>query len=190
MGSVAAPIEIIPWRPDWAAAFAALKGPVLGAAPPGARLHHIGSTAVPGLAAKDVIDLQLTVADLEALDDARFAAAGFQRVPGLGDHPPPGLDLAPAELAKRFYRGAGRPANLHVREAGRFNQRYALICRDYLCAHPVAAGAYGLIKQRLAARFVDDVEAYYDIKDPVFDLIVEGAEEWASRIGWIEPPGD
>lgn len=79
---------------------------------------------------------------------------------------------------------------MHVRQKGRFNQRFALICRDFLRARPVAAAAYGLIKQRLAERFPADPDAYYDIKDPVFDIIVEGANAWAEVIGWSEPPGD
>jgi GrpB-like predicted nucleotidyltransferase (UPF0157 family) len=78
----------------------------------------------------------------------------------------------------------------HVRERGRFNQRFALICRDFLRVHPVAASAYALIKQRLAMRFPMDPDAYYEIKDPVFDIIVEGANVWARATGWSEPPGD
>nr|WP_259664542.1 GrpB family protein [Rhizobium binae] len=47
---------------------------------------------------------------------------------------------------------------MHIREKGRFNQRYSLLCRDFLRAHPIAASAYALIKQRLAQRFPDDVD--------------------------------
>jgi len=161
------------------------------AAPEGAYIHHIGSTAVPGLPAKDIIDLQLTVHSLAAVDDAAFARHGFKRIPGLAiDHCPPGLPLPEAELSKRFYKSTGRSANLHIREKGRFNQRYALLCRDYLRAHPVAAGAYGQIKQRLARRFPADEDAYYEIKDPVFDIIIEAANAWAITTAWSEPPAD
>lgn len=183
-------IEIVPPQASWPADFVALKQAVMRAAPPGAYLHHIGSTAVPGLAAKDVIDLQLTVIDLAQVDDNALAAQEFRRIAGLVDHCPPGLDLPVGELTKKFYRGTGRRANLHVREGGRFNQRYALLCRDYLRAHPVAAGAYCLIKCRLAERAPNDQKAYYDIKDPVFDIIMDGANEWAQRIGWVEPERD
>ncbi|EJZ21524.1 hypothetical protein NE852_10245 [Rhizobium sp. Pop5] len=47
-----------------------------------------------------------------------------------------------------------------------------------------------MIKQRLAQRFPDDVDFYYDIKDPVFDIIMDGANEWVKLIGWSEPPCD
>lgn len=45
-------------------------------------------------------------------------------------------------------------------------------------------------KQRLAGYFPENVDAYYDIKDPVFDVIMEGAYDWVKLTGWSEPPGD
>lgn len=188
--TMAPQIEIVAPRSDWAFEFQALKASIREVLPAAIAIHHIGSTAVSGLAAKDVIDIQATVASLDVIDPERLGAAGFTEVPGLVDHAPAGLDIARVELAKRFFKGNRRNANLHIREQGRFNQRYALLCRDYLRSHPVSAAAYGLIKQRLAARFPDDEDAYYDIKDPLFDIIVEGAGEWSARIGWQEPPGD
>jgi len=167
-----------------------LKRAIMQAVPAQAYLHHIGSTAVPGLAAKDIIDIQLTVNDLADIDDGAFEQAGFERRSVAVDHCPPGLELAESELRKALYRSTGRPANLHIRERGRFNQRYPLLCRDFLRAHPTAANAYALIKQRLAQRFPTDADFYYDIKDPVFDIIMDGANEWAKLIGWSEPPGD
>lgn len=183
-------IVIVPPRASWSAEFAALKPALLRAAPAGSYIHHIGSTVVPGLAAKDVIDVQLTVDDLERVEDAAFEREGFQSTSVLNDHCPPRFDLPARELEKRFYRGQGRAVNVHVRQKGRFNQRFALVCRDFLRARPVAAASYGLIKQRLAERFPADADAYYDIKDPVFDIIVEGANAWAELVGWFEPPGD
>ena len=60
-------IEIVPPRKEWFEDFAALKQAVMRAAPDGAYIHHIGSTAVPGVPAKDIIDLQLTVDRLAAV---------------------------------------------------------------------------------------------------------------------------
>jgi GrpB-like predicted nucleotidyltransferase (UPF0157 family) len=181
-------IEIVPAQPSWRTDFETLKIAILRAAPAGSRVHHIGSTAVPGLAAKDIIDIQLTVEKLDSVNDGALATEGFERIRGLADHCPPGIDET--ELKKRFYESRGRPANPHVREGGRFNQRYALLCRDYLRTHPVAAGAYLLIKERLASRAPSDEDAYYEIKDPVFDIIMAGASEWAARTAWSEPPPD
>ncbi|MGO4197134.1 GrpB family protein [Rhizobium sp. YAF28] len=184
------PIEILPPRQSWVDDFKSLKQALLRAAPSGAAIHHIGSTAVPGLPAKDIIDIQVSVDALDLVDDASFEREGFKRRAFATDHCPPGLDLAEGELRKLFFKSTGRLANIHIREKGRFNQRYPLLCRDFLRAHPTAAAAYGLIKQRLAGYFPDNVDAYYDIKDPVFDIIVEGAYDWAKLIGWSEPPGD
>ena len=183
-------IEIVAPRDSWPAEFARLKPAIWRACPTVLAIHHIGSTAVSGLAAKDVIDIQVSVADLAAVDPAAFERKGFLHRPGLSDHGPPGLDLHPGELDKLFFKLLERPANVHVREHGRFNQRYALLCRDYLRSNALAANAYGLIKQRLAVRFSDDADAYYDIKDPVFDIIMAGAEEWALRTGWSLPASD
>jgi GrpB-like predicted nucleotidyltransferase (UPF0157 family) len=183
-----AQIEIVAPRASWRSDFRALRDSLLLVAPSGSLLHHIGSTAVPGLDAKDVIDLQLTVSSLTDLDPARIEAAGFRHIPDRSDHAPPGLDVPDEGLAKRLFRSTGRRATLHVREAGQFNQRYALLCRDYLRTHPVAAAAYAQIKRRLARRFPNDDEAYYDIKDPVFDIIMDGANEWASATRWCFPP--
>ncbi|WP_421990504.1 GrpB family protein [Roseococcus sp.] len=183
-------IRILGYRSDWPAQFRRLARGIWQAAPAASIIHHIGSTAVPGLAAKDVIDIQLTVGSLAEVDSSALRAAGFEPVHGLADHAPPGARLDAADLAKLFFRSTTRPANLHVREHGRFNQRYALLCRDFLVSHPDAAKAYETIKRRLAARFPNDVDAYYDIKDPVFDLIMAGAEEWAARTAWREPKPD
>jgi GrpB-like predicted nucleotidyltransferase (UPF0157 family) len=76
-----------------------------------------------------------------------------------------------------------RRVNLHVREEGRANQRYALIFRDYLRADPLAAGAYAQIKLALARLHPTDQEAYYDVKDPVCDIIIGAAELWARQRG-------
>ena len=185
-------IEIVPPNATWPDDFQALKARLVGAVPKGSVIHHIGSTAVPGLAAKDVIDIQVSVDSLDQVDPAAVVALGFKHreIAGTGDHCPPGMDLPDPELTKLFFKCTGRAANVHIREKGRFNQRYALLCRDFLRSHPVAAQAYGLVKHQLARHVGDDEDAYYDIKDPVFDIIVDGANEWALRVGWTQPPGD
>ena len=86
--------------------------------------------------------------------------------------------------------GAGqRSANIHIRVSGRLNQRYPLLFRDYLRAHPSTAESYALVKVALAKYHADDVEAYYDVKDPVCDIIMAAAEEWAAATHWQPEPG-
>jgi GrpB-like predicted nucleotidyltransferase (UPF0157 family) len=154
------------------------------------RIDHIGSTAVAGLAAKDVIDVQVTIESFEQAIPL-LVQAGFVLREHMHDHRPPGMRLPDTELEKRLFGpSSGRRANIHVRIVGRFNQRYALLCRDYLRTHPRAAAAYATIKQQLARYFPHDAEAYYNIKDPVFDLIMAGAEDWAQTTHWQPAPSD
>lgn len=183
-------IDIQPYKPTWSYDFKRLKVQLIKVMPKGAIIHHIGSTAVAGLAAKDIIDIQVSVDKLNQVDMEAVELAGFLNVPDIVDHCPAGLDLPADELNKLFYRGAGRATHVHIREIGRFNQRYALLCRDYLGSHGVAADSYVIIKQRLAEKFSDDGAAYYDIKNPVFDIIMAGANEWALRVNWTVPLGD
>jgi GrpB-like predicted nucleotidyltransferase (UPF0157 family) len=151
------------------------------------RVDHIGSTSVPGLPAKDIIDMQVTVGTEPELDDVveRMVAAEWDRRPPRRDHPVPGLPADDSQWVKRLvvepmYR---RKVNLHIRVNGRANQRYALLFRDYLRSHPETAQAYGIFK-RQAASLKLDVGDYTDLKDPVCDLIYLPAEEWATRTGW------
>lgn len=185
-------IVIEPYKESWPATFRDVGEGIRAALGDMAlAIHHIGSTSVPGLAAKDVIDVQLSVADLEASIRTPLEAIGFSyRSSVTRDHAPPGMDIDPSQLEKRYYRGTSPDVHLHVRVLGRFNQRYALLCRDYLRTHALAARAYEEVKCQLAARFPEDADAYYAIKDPVFDVLMAGAHEWAERTSWQTPVSD
>ena len=187
-------IIIVPYNPQWPHEFdqlAAVLRHALGDL--ALRIDHIGSTAVPNLAAKDVIDIQVTVHDLVPEVEARLATIGYARQPHLvADHRPPTVEGPDSEWDKWVFKPAPaqRPTNLHVRVAGRANQRYPLLFRDYLRSHPVAAQAYDLIKQELARANSTDWDLYYAVKDPVCDVIWDAAEAWAQATGWTLPPSD
>ncbi|NML48642.1 GrpB family protein [Ramlibacter sp. G-1-2-2] len=186
-------ITIVPPQRSWAGEFAGaarkLRDALGGLA---LRIDHIGSTSVPGLAAKDIIDVQLTVGALEPQLDEALVRAGYERLPHITqDHVPPGATEDPRQWAKWFYKPRqGRPVNLHVRVAGCANQRYALLFRDYLRANAAAAAAYQQVKLALVEHHADDVDAYYAIKDPVCDVIMAAAEAWAAHTGWAAGPTD
>jgi len=183
--------EIVPYQPGWPAEFEAIAGRVRRALGPlAARVDHIGSTAVPGLAAKDVIDVQVTVAALDAATVPALTAAmegiGYRLPEGeMRDHRPPGAAGPDTDWAKLFFRApeGQRRTHTHVRALGRPNQRYPLLFRDYLRAHPATAAAYAELKRRLAAGLADPA-SYPDVKDPAVDLIYLAAEEWAAAVGW------
>jgi GrpB-like predicted nucleotidyltransferase (UPF0157 family) len=188
-------VEIMPYNQRWPADFAAIGAALRGALGDLAlRIDHIGSTSVPGLAAKDRIDVQLTVADFARFEliEAALERLGYTFVPrNLNDHQPPGWSGPSEQWEKRFFRppAGQRPTNLHVRAAGRANQRYPLLFRDYLRAHPRSAAAYAELKRRLADN-LRDLDTYPDVKDPACDLIIVAAEDWALVIGWQLGPSD
>jgi GrpB-like predicted nucleotidyltransferase (UPF0157 family) len=187
-------VEIVPYDDRWPGEFAAIGGALRSTLGDLAlRIDHIGSTSVPGLAAKDRIDVQIAVAGFERFDAmrARIELLGYQSRSFTGDHLPPGWQGPESEWEKRFFTTPpdGRPANLHVRVLGRANQRYALLFRDYLRAHPASAAAYAELKRRLAQHLAD-LSFYPDVKDPACDLIAVAAEDWAKQVGWQPGPSD
>jgi GrpB-like predicted nucleotidyltransferase (UPF0157 family) len=180
-------ISIVPHRATWSVEFDGIAASIqAGTGEVALRIDHIGSTSVPYLCAKDVIDVQVTVAKLDGGVAERLRQLGFvQRGDIEGDHVPPGYGGPESDWAKLFFVQPSdqRRINVHVRQSGRPNQRYALLFRDYLIAHPRAAAAYGELKQRLAGSLVTE-DAYADVKDPAVDLIYFAAEEWASHSQW------
>jgi GrpB-like predicted nucleotidyltransferase (UPF0157 family) len=177
-------IEIVSYRAVWPAEFESVRAGLLSALGTRAlRIDHVGSTAVPGLDAKDVIDVQVTVLRLSDADPLR--AAGYTESVGFRDHRPPGTPGGDEEWRKRFFAppAGERRANIHVREQGRANARYALLFRDYLRARPDAAAAYAELKRRLASALADP-STYPDVKDPACDLIWIAAGAWAETVGW------
>ena len=176
--------------PNWAERAAVLIAALHGALGAGAlRIDHVGSTAIPAMDAKDVLDIQVSVTHLvEAQErfDAPLHDLGFSRAPnGTRDHVPAGRSDDPALWAKRFWtrRGTGEDVNLHVRVSGSPNERLALLFRDWMCAHPHAVIAYSAIKRSLAAA-IPDLDTYAEVKDPIVDLVIVMAEEWAMETGW------
>jgi dephospho-CoA kinase len=157
-------------------------------------VDHIGSTAVPGLDAKDVIDLQVTVASLAEADELApaLAAAGFPRRPGTWkDDPKPSAPEA-ALWDKRLHANAdpGRPANIHVRAAGSPGWRHVLAFRDWLRACPDMAAAYLAEKQRAAALHTRDnaCGGYARDKAGWFTGFAEPRlQEWIAASGWMPP---
>jgi GrpB-like predicted nucleotidyltransferase (UPF0157 family) len=185
-------IDIVSYNPNWPQQFSIVAAKIRAALGPRAlAIHHIGSTAVPGLAAKNIIDVQVSVSGFEPELRLSLEVAGLVWRDVQRDHTPPGLQVPASELEKRFCQDRqDRAANIHLRIPGRFNWRYALLCRDYLRSHDDARDAYAEIKSQLARYFPVDLEAYYDIKDPVFDLLMAGANDWAKTTDWQPNPSD
>lgn len=157
------------------------------------RVDHVGSTAIPDLPAKDVIDLQLTVSTLDAADALvdPLTAAGFVFRPDIDHDQPHAAYPDPAQWAKRYYNSAdpGRVVNLHVRAAGSAGWRFAFQFRDWLRADPAIRAEYLAVKQDLAAQHATDESTlgYADAKEPWFDGAFPRMEEWAAATNWRPP---
>ncbi|GGB67498.1 dephospho-CoA kinase [Knoellia flava TL1] len=137
-------------------------------------VEHIGSTSVPGLPAKDVIDLQVGVASLDDADEQAFvdalARCGFPRVGEVShDNGKDGQDWP-----KRFHASAdpGRMAHVHVREVGSPGYSWARRFRDWLRVDEAARSEYAALKMRLLAQGLTPSE-YADAKEPWFDSVHE-----------------
>jgi GrpB-like predicted nucleotidyltransferase (UPF0157 family) len=150
-----APIEIVEYAPSWPASYITeceRLAPLL----PGVRIHHIGSTAVPGLAAKPVIDMIAIVDDLDENIAALVQLAGYQ-LPARFN----------ATLVHRRFlcypTASHRTHHLHLVDQ-REDMDRCLRFRDSLRGNPKLAGEYAALKRALAARFREDREGYTEAK--------------------------
>ena len=144
------------------------------------RIDHIGSTAVPGMDAKDVIDVQVTVASLDAADELAetLTSAGYVHMPVTADESKPDARSTVAEFDhtnsealwhKRLHCSAdpGRPTNVHVRVDGWPNQQFALLFVDWLAANPDAQEQYLAVKRDAERAGVLDDQILLDRKSVV-----------------------
>jgi GrpB-like predicted nucleotidyltransferase (UPF0157 family) len=158
------PIALVAHDPNWRELFSVWRRRLADALGDVAvSIEHVGSTAVPDLMAKPVIDLDVAVPDLA--DEVSYHPA----IEGTG------LILMLRDPEHRFFRpdvarGAVREVHVHVCEAGSRWQRDHLLFRDYLRAHPERRAAYAALKQDLAVTCRDDRTAYTDGKT---DFVVE-----------------
>jgi GrpB-like predicted nucleotidyltransferase (UPF0157 family) len=186
-------IEIIPYQPGWQTEFLEIGTRIRAALGKLAlRVDHIGSTSVPNLAAKDVIDLQVTLTDFEHFNEVRerLEKAGFAfGYLGITDTIRPEWSTTEADWEKGYFRqGVGeRRLHIHVRADGRANQRYALLFRDYLRHHPKVAHHYAELKYKMADYFghLEDHSFYIEGKDPMVNLIATLAKEWGEQTNWV-----
>lgn len=162
-----AAVIIEPYDPRWPAAFETLAGAVrtaLGARAKG--LDHVGSTSVPNLAAKPVIDIVLSVADSahEAAYRADLEAAGFEY-----------RFAEPDWFEHRLFKHAAPAANLHVFSDGCAEVERMRAFRDWLRTHPEDLALYQSTKLRLADQTWRTVQDYADAKTEVVTEIMQRA---------------
>ena len=171
-------IAVVPYDPLWPDAFEA-EAAAVGRALGGNLLevHHIGSTAIPGIHAKPVIDVLAVVSDVEMLDrDAeRMAALGYEAMGEFG--------IAGRRYFRRDNAAGQRTHQVHAFRAGSPHVGRHLAFRDFMRAHPALAARYGELKQKLAEAFPNDIDAYMDGKDGFIKDMQARALAWEAERG-------
>jgi GrpB-like predicted nucleotidyltransferase (UPF0157 family) len=169
-------VRIVEYDPAWPGMAAAEIARIAAAAGEAAvRIDHVGSTAVPGLAAKPIVDLQLSVADVDA--------------PSLYVEPLEGLGyLFAADPGSPDFQFFGLPAarprthHLHVCAEGSEDELRHLAVRDYLRSHPDEVSAYAELKRRLVARAPGDRLSYIEGKEEYVAALELRALAWAAGV--------
>jgi len=175
----AVPLVLIDYDPAWPETYACWRHQVeaaLGTTALG--IEHVGSTSVPGLAAKPIVDIQVSVADL--VRERRYAPH-LERV---------GLVLRSRDELHRYFRppaGQPREVHVHVCTAGSKWERDHLLFRDYLRADSAARRRYAETKRANIRRWSDDGWAYTEAKTSVVLDILEQATHWARVTDWAPP---
>jgi GrpB-like predicted nucleotidyltransferase (UPF0157 family) len=166
-------IRVVPYDPRWAERFERERERILAALGALARrVDHVGSTSVPGLAAKPIIDIDVSVPDIR--DEAAYLA------PLLAT----GYRLRVREPGHRLVRTPERDVHVHVCSAGSEWEWRHLLFRDWLRINGPDRVAYERLKQRLAHQDWTDMNAYAAAKLPLIDEITQRAEAWARHTGW------
>lgn len=134
-------------------------------------IHHFGSTSIPGISAKPIIDILVIVRDIEQVDplNPMLAAMGYMAV---GEYGIPGRRF--------FYKGSHdfRTHHLHVYQSGSPDILRHLAFRDYMRMHPIPARAYARLKEQLANEFPENMDAYIAGKNTFVKEQEKLAMEW------------
>ena len=170
-------VEVVPYDSGWPDLFNGLGVKLREALGDVAlRIDHIGSTAVPGLAAKPIIDIQISVTALQPTEPFRIPLGGLGFT----------FRADNTELTKRYFREAPgtRRTHIHVRRLGSWAQQFALLFRDYMRTHKEDAELYAQLKLQMADQYGYDRSGYTDAKDPFIWEVMYRANRWSQEIGW------
>ncbi|AWB86967.1 GrpB family protein [Mycetocola zhujimingii] len=157
-------VELRDYDPQWASDFLTHRANILQAlAGESIGVEHIGSTSVPGLAAKPIIDIVVVVADITAEEDYldQLVAAGYE--------------LRTREPGHRLVRTPGRDVHVHIYERGAVAVSEYLLLRDHLRSDAEDRALYADVKQSLMTRRWNDSNDYAAAKTDVIAAIKDRA---------------
>lgn len=169
-------VRIVPHDPRWRREFADEAARIAGAL--GEILvdiHHIGSTAIPEIYAKPVIDILVEVREISSVD-ARNSSMELLGYEVMGE-----FGIAGRRYFRKDNEHGLRTHQVHIFETGSDQVRRHLAFRDYLIAHPAEALAYSDLKRRLADQYPDSMDDYMDGKDAFIKEIDRRAADEFSR---------
>jgi GrpB-like predicted nucleotidyltransferase (UPF0157 family) len=169
-------VTVVPHDPQWPAAFERAAREVKDALGESlVAIHHIGSTAIPGIHAKPIIDMMAVASELSFVDQhaERMRQIGYEALGEFG--------IAGRRYFRRDSSAGVRTEQVHTFSAGSPHVLRHLAFRDFLRAHPDIAREYSQLKQRLAAAHALDLEAYMDGKDAFIRRTEAAALDWASH---------
>lgn len=149
-------------------------------------INHVGSTSVPGLVAKDVIDVQIRVPMIQTERvKSAFASIGFRHRPEHWNNLESSRSGSEAKLVFAPPKGA-RHSNIHVRARDSTGARDTLLFRDYLRADDAARKEWGDFKMSIVANALEiDLASYGQIKQIRWVESMEAADAWAIRHDWL-----
>jgi GrpB-like predicted nucleotidyltransferase (UPF0157 family) len=168
-------VEVVPYDPEWRSQFwqeaeviSLLLGDNLIV------IHHIGSTSIPGIYAKPIIDILIEVQDIHQVDSqsVNLQTLGYEAMGELG--------ISGRRYFRKHNAAGDRTHHVHIFQTKHSEVWRHLAFRDYLRSHPAIAQAYSELKQKLAQQHPHDIDAYMDGKDGWIKAIEAKASMWIS----------
>jgi len=169
-------VEVVPHDPRWQELFVIESRRVMEVLGPNAiAIHHIGSTAIPSIYAKPIIDLLVEVSNLAKVDNCNASIESLGYI-AMGEFGIPD---------RRYFRKDNqtgiRTHHVHAFLSGSEQVKRHLAFRDYIIAHPEDARRYSDLKRRLAKEYPTDIDGYMDGKDSFIKAIDKKAAQWQAR---------
>ncbi|MDJ0567455.1 MAG: GrpB family protein [Pleurocapsa sp. MO_192.B19] len=170
-------VEVVPYNPQWKKTFDRESQEIARVLAENLLvIHHIGSTAIPNIYAKPIIDFLIEVKDINLITEQTPAMEklGYEAMGEFG------------LIGRRYFRKENPPGirthHVHIYETGSSEIERHLAFRDYMLAHPKDAEQYSQLKQKLAQKYPYDIESYMDGKDEFVKKMESKAIQWKTSI--------
>jgi GrpB-like predicted nucleotidyltransferase (UPF0157 family) len=172
-------VEVVPHDPNWREVFTTeSKQIALALSENLVAVHHIGSTAIPQIHAKPIIDILVEVKNITKVDEQSSAieALGYEAMGEYG--------ISGRRYFRKHNQAGIRTHHIHTFEVGSQQIERHLAFRDYMIAHPEDAQKYSELKRELAKKYPDNIESYMDGKDGfIKEMDIKAARWRALQIG-------